>query len=51
MDVREQAGTPFRVAVYVACMMVAVCLNYAFGKEMAWDTLHYHFYAGFSAKF
>jgi hypothetical protein len=24
-------------------------LNYIFGKEMAWDLLHYHFYAGFSA--
>ena len=28
---------------------LAMVLNYAFGKEMAWDLLHYHFYSGFSA--
>jgi hypothetical protein len=28
---------------------LAVALNYVFGKEMAWDLLHYHFYSGFSA--
>jgi hypothetical protein len=35
--------------VYVACAALAVTLNYFFGKEMAWDLLHYHFYLGFSA--
>jgi hypothetical protein len=40
---------PFRIYVYAACTVIAVALNYFFGKEMASDTLHYHFYAGFSA--
>jgi hypothetical protein len=31
------------------CTALAVSLNYFFGKEMAWDLLHYHFYLGFSA--
>jgi len=35
--------------VYAACTALAVAVNYVFGKEMAWDLLHYHFYAGFSA--
>jgi hypothetical protein len=30
-------------------MISAVALNYIFGKEMSWDLVHYHFYAGFSA--
>jgi hypothetical protein len=29
--------------------VLAVALNYIFGKEMASDLLHYHFYAGFSS--
>jgi hypothetical protein len=44
----EQAA-PYRVHVYAACTVLAVVLNYIFGKEMAWDLLHYHFYSGFSA--
>jgi hypothetical protein len=28
---------------------LAVALNYVFGKDMAWDQLHYHYYSGFSA--
>jgi hypothetical protein len=43
------AGAPFRAPVYVACSLIAIALSYLFGKEMAWDTLHYHLYAGFSA--
>jgi hypothetical protein len=35
--------------VCTAFTVLAVALNYLFGKEMAWDTLHYHLYAGFSA--
>jgi hypothetical protein len=35
--------------VYAVCTVAAVALNYVFGKEMAWDLLHYHFYSGFSA--
>src|SRR5258708_19023419 len=44
---REAA--PYRWYVYAACTVLQVALNYIFGKEMAWDLLHYHFYAGFSA--
>jgi hypothetical protein len=44
---REAA--PYRWYVYAACTVLAVAFNYIFGKEMAWDLLHYHFYAGFSA--
>jgi hypothetical protein len=40
---------PYRWYVYAACAVLAVSLNYVFGKEMAWDLLHYHFYSGFSA--
>jgi Glycosyltransferase family 87 len=45
--VKESA--PYRFYVYAACTVLAVALNYVFGKEMAWDLLHYHFYSGFSA--
>lgn len=41
-------STP-RLLVY-CCFTVAVLLTtYHLGKDMAWDTLDYHFYAGFSA--
>src|SRR6266403_6064716 len=42
-------AAPYRAYVYAACTVFAVAANYVFGKEMAWDLLHYHFYAGFSA--
>ena len=38
-----------RVPVYVACTLAALITNYLLGKDMAWDTLNYHLYAGFSA--
>lgn len=38
-----------RLAVYVGCTLLALVSNYLAGKETAWDTLNYHFYAGFSA--
>jgi hypothetical protein len=38
-----------RLPVYLACTALALVLNYVLGKEMAWDTLNYHMYAGFSA--
>ncbi|MGH8220679.1 MAG: hypothetical protein ACREUT_19270 [Steroidobacteraceae bacterium] len=44
-----RAAMPYRLAVYIACTVFAVALNYLLGKEMAWDSLNYHFYAGFSA--
>jgi hypothetical protein len=39
----------YRLPVYVSCVLLAVVTNYVLGKDMAWDTLNYHFYAGFSA--
>src|SRR5882762_2047227 len=45
----DKEAAPHRVPVYAAFTVLAVALNYVLGKEMAWDTLHYHFYAGFSA--
>ena len=41
--------SPCRGYVYAAFTLLAVALNYVFGKDMSWDLLHYHFYAGFSA--
>lgn len=38
-----------RCWVYVSCTVFAVLASYLLGKEMMWDTLDYHFYAGFSA--
>src|SRR5579862_5008072 len=40
---------PSRLAVYFGCILLALISNYLAGKETAWDTLNYHFYAGFSA--
>jgi Glycosyltransferase family 87 len=42
-------AAPYRLAVYVACTIVAMVANYLLGKDMAFDTLSYHLYAGFSA--
>jgi hypothetical protein len=38
-----------RLPFFVACTVLALVINYALGKEMAWDLLNYHLYAGFSA--
>lgn len=38
-----------RVWVYLACTVLAVSVSYLLGKDLNWDTLDYHFYAGFSA--
>jgi hypothetical protein len=40
---------PYRLPVYFACVMLALATNYLLGKEMAFDLLNYHLYAGFSA--
>jgi hypothetical protein len=45
----DKEAAPYRGYVYAACTVLAVTLNYIFGKEMTWDLLHYHFYSGFSA--
>lgn len=38
-----------RVYVYAAWTALAVIVSCLMGKDMLWDTLAYHFYAGFSA--
>lgn len=38
-----------RFLVYCGCTLLALLICYHLGKDMAWDTLDYHFYAGFSA--
>jgi hypothetical protein len=43
------AVTLRRLPVYLACTVLALVTNYLLGKDMAWDTLNYHLYAGFSA--
>jgi hypothetical protein len=47
--VRSGTAAPYRLPVYIACAVLALITNYVLGKEMAWDTLNYHLYAGFSA--
>jgi len=48
---RSLAGflTARRFWIYLSCTALAVLASYLLGKEMMWDTLDYHFYAGFSA--
>jgi len=38
-----------RFWIYLACTALAVLVSCLLGKDMNWDTLDYHFYAGFSA--
>jgi hypothetical protein len=38
-----------RFLVYSCCTLLALLTAYHLGKDTAWDTLDYHFYAGFSA--
>jgi hypothetical protein len=38
-----------RLLVYLACTVLAVLTNFHLGKEMLWDTMDYHVYAGFEA--
>lgn len=38
-----------RFWVYLSCTALAVLASCLLGKEMMWDNLDYHFYAGFSA--
>jgi hypothetical protein len=42
-------AVPYRWHVYFACVALALACNYVLGKDMAWDTLNYHLYLGFSA--
>jgi hypothetical protein len=45
----NDTAVPYRLPVYLACSVLALITNYHLGKDMAWDTLNYHLYAGFSA--
>jgi hypothetical protein len=45
----SQMAVPCRLPVYTACTLLGVALALMLGKDMPWDELHYHFYAGFSA--
>lgn len=45
---RSAASSP-RVLTYIGCTALAVLVSCLLGKDMNWDTLDYHFYAGFSA--
>jgi Glycosyltransferase family 87 len=47
--VRFCGPSPYRLPVYLACTVLALLVNYFLGKDMSWDMLNYHFYAGFSA--
>ncbi len=38
-----------RVCIYAVCTALAVWVSCLLGKDMSWDTLDYHLYAGFSA--
>src|ERR1700721_4713041 len=60
MNIAEQAAetvsgpitrtpVPYRWHVYFACAALALACNYVLGKDMAWVTLNYHLYLGFSA--
>jgi hypothetical protein len=45
----SEASVPYRIPVYIACTVLALVTNYLLGKDMAWDTLNYHLYLGYSA--
>jgi hypothetical protein len=47
--VASATAVPYRVPVYIACTVLALITNYCLGRDMAWDTLNYQLYAGFSA--
>jgi hypothetical protein len=51
MSATETGGmtVPYRRHVYFACLALALACNYVLGKDIAWDTLNYHLYLGFSA--
>lgn len=38
-----------RLPVYAACTLLCLCVNYLLGSDLGWDTLNYHYYAGFAA--
>jgi hypothetical protein len=40
---------PPRAVVYATCTLLAIAWTLLAGKDVPWDALHYHLYAGFSA--
>lgn len=46
---RVHTAAPHRLPVYVLCTLVVLTCACLLGEDLAWDTLHYHLYAGFSA--
>lgn len=45
----SRALLPVRLPVYVVCTLLALLSSYLLGRDLLWDTLNYHLYAGFSA--
>lgn len=43
------AASLYRWPIYLSCTALALLSNYLLGKDLMWDTLNYHLYAGFSA--
>jgi hypothetical protein len=39
----------YRLPIYLTFTVMAVLTNFLIGKELGWDVLNYHLYAGFSA--
>lgn len=39
----------YRPLIYFVCALLAIVINYFLGKDMSWDMLNYHVYAGLSA--
>ena len=47
--IQHESRLWYRLSIYGTCTILALTVNYLLGKDMAWDTLNYQFYAGFSA--
>jgi hypothetical protein len=45
----KRSPARMRPAVYVASTLLAIAWSLFAGKDVPWDALHYHLYAGFSA--
>jgi hypothetical protein len=45
----KRMATSRRLYVYLSCTILAALASFHLGKDMLWDTMDYHVYAGFSA--
>lgn len=43
------AGALYRLPVYAACTALSLVITFCLGKDVSWDALDYHIYAGLSA--